>query len=71
MVEWESRLAEAEQQLIRDREDIMAKLDDSIVSHVSLVESERDAPDGEIDQQRSEHNSVKVQELVAGIQARE
>ena len=26
--------------MLRDREDIMAKLDDSIVSHVSIAESE-------------------------------
>ena len=41
MIEWDKRLTAAEQQLIRDREDIMAKLDDSIVSHVSIAESHK------------------------------
>ena len=44
---------------MRDREEVMARLDDSFVSHVSLADSE------------SGDNALKMQELVSGIEARE
>ena len=49
-------MTEDEQQLIRDREDIMAKLDDSIVSHVSIT--------SEAQQERNTANeAARMQEL--------
>ena len=42
----------------------MAKLDDSIVSHVSIPESEHEL-------QNSKSSSMKKEELVVGIEARE
>ena len=67
MVEWEARLDEAEQQLLRDREEVMAKLDDSIVSHVSIPDSEYQS-----NTKHTHRNSaMKKEELVVGIEARE
>ena len=44
----------------------MAKLDDSIVSHISITESNH-----ENEGQNDEAREVKMQELLSGIEARE
>ena len=76
MAEWEERLGQTEQQLLCDREEVMAKLEESVLSHVSIPQSE--GPVEEQNEEQEPHNEAsngqaadKKEVLMAGIEARE
>ena len=75
MAEWEERLGQTEQQLLRDREEVMAKLEESVLSHVSIPQSE--GPVEEHNEEQEPHEAAngqaadKKEVLMAGIEARE